>query len=235
MDRFDEFLSKNLPKYLENALIAEIVVSDENGNDVAKIRDAFGEQPKLRLYKNDRQLGPLLNKLQACSHANNEWIALMDSDNFADVDYFIVAKSYIESHIGDQKNIILAPCKASPNFDYSLLSGFIYKPGAFVENREKENKINMSSCTLMNTGNYVINKYLIENVNLQNERHNINMSPSDVIYFNTILFEQLDLNMHVVPNMVYEHVVHENSTYIKTNHMYTDFSRSIDNRYMQLR
>ena len=33
MDRYDTFLSKNLPKYLANDLISEIIITDENGND----------------------------------------------------------------------------------------------------------------------------------------------------------------------------------------------------------
>ena len=243
MNRFDEFLSKNLPKYLENALIAEIVVSDENGNDVAKIRDAFGEHPKLRLYKNNTQLGPFLNKLQACSHANNEWIVLMDSDNFADVDYFIAAKAYLESHIGDQKNIILAPSDASsndkwPNLNFSHLSGFVYKHGTFAENKKREYQVkqtNLPSTILANTGNYVINKYLIDNVNIQPELQNIHLSPTcDVVFFNTLLFEQLDLNMHVVPTMKYEHVVHDNSIYIQKHAQYWQFNESIYSRFNSL-
>ena len=37
MDRYDNFLSKNLPLYVDNPLINEIIITDENGNDVDKI------------------------------------------------------------------------------------------------------------------------------------------------------------------------------------------------------
>ena len=37
LNRFDDFLSKYLPKYLENNLINEIIITDENGDDVNKI------------------------------------------------------------------------------------------------------------------------------------------------------------------------------------------------------
>ena len=61
------------------------------------------------------------------------------------------------------------------------------------------------------------------------------MSPScDVIYFNTLLFEQLDLHMHIVPNMEYEHVVHNGSTYIQTSHRFRDFNNLIHKRYRKL-
>ena len=239
MDRFDIFLSKFLVKYLDNEYISEIIITDENGNDIEKIKRAFLNNEKLVLIKNEERLGPFLNKIKACSYAKNEWIVLMDSDNFAYKDYFQMTKKYIEEKIGQQKNIILAPCKARPNFDYSHLSGFIYKKGSFNENNNLEKKIiqkhNSPSSTLMNTGNYVINKYLIENLNLSLEKDNIDKSSAcDVIYFNTLLFEQLDLHMHVVSNLEYDHVVHNGSIYIQTSSIYKNFNNIIYNRYNKL-
>jgi len=241
MDRFDDFLSKYIPKYLNNTNIDEIIITDENGNDIEKISKIYFNNPKLILIKNETKLGPFLNKKKACSNAKNEWIALIDSDNFADEDYFTTAKNYIENKISNKnlKNIILAPSKAKPNFDYSILSGFIYKKNNFLQNNSIEYKKinnNNKSFVLMNTGNYVINKYLIDNINLANEKENIcKSSACDVIYFNTLLFEQLDLIMHVVPNLEYEHVVHEGSVYIQTSNKYKEFNEIIYNRYKMLK
>ena len=239
MDRFDTFLSKFLVKYLNNEYINEIIITDENGNDIDKINHTFPNNEKLVLIKNKTRLGPFLNKLNACSYAKNEWIVLMDSDNFAYKDYFQIAKKYIEEKIGEQKNIILAPCKARTNFDYSHLSGFIYKKGTFNQNNNLEKQIiqkhNSPSTTLMNTGNYVINKYLINNLNLSLERDNIQKSPScDVIYFNTLLFEKLDLNMHIVPSLEYDHAVHNGSIYIQTSNNFKEFNNLVYNRYNNL-
>ena len=87
----------------------------------------------------------------------------------------------------------------------------------------------------MNTGNYVINKFLIDNLNLQNETDNIQKSSAcDVIYFNTLLFEQFDVNMHVVPDMEYDHVVHNGSVYIQTAHLYSNFNQTVHARYYNL-
>ena len=38
INRYDNFLSKYLPLYINNTLIDEIVISDENGNDAKKIK-----------------------------------------------------------------------------------------------------------------------------------------------------------------------------------------------------
>ena len=227
MDRFDNFLSKYLPQYISNDLISEIIISDENGNDVDKISTLI-KSDKLKLFKNEKQLGPFLNKLNACSKSSNEWIALIDSDNFADVDYFVTAKKYLEQNITNEKNIILAPFWAKPNFNFSNLSNFVYKKGSFTNKQ--------SNCELlMNTGNYIINKYLIENINLTNEQNNIpNSSACDVIYFNTLLFEQLNLNLHVVQDLSYTHVVHNGSVYIQTHSKFHEFNNIVYNRFRKL-
>jgi hypothetical protein len=241
MGRFDTFLKSYLEKYFENDLISEIIITDETGEDVDKIRYTFGDNPKLKLYKNETRLGPFLNKLKACSFAKNKWIVLMDSDNFADKDYFITAKNYIENDIKDinKTNIILAPSFAKPQFNFSHLSGFIYKNGEFNNNLNKEKELFKQGMTqsnvLMNAGNYVINKYLIDNLNLTNEHENIKMSSAcDVIYFNTLLFEQLDLHLHVVKDLEYDHVVHNGSIYLQTANKYQHFNNLVYNRYNNL-
>ena len=91
LDRFDDFLSRYLVQYLENEYINEIIITDENGDDIEKINKTFPNNNKLILIKNDSRLGPFLNKIKACSFAKNEWIVLMDSDNFAHKDYFVQA------------------------------------------------------------------------------------------------------------------------------------------------
>ena len=239
IDRFDNFLSKYLPHYLNNPLIKEIIITDENGNDAKKIQNAFPNNDKIKVVVNDHRLGPFLNKMKACSLARNEWIVLMDSDNFAHDNYFSIAADYINSNIKDQKNVILAPCFASPNFNYSHLSGFIYEKGKFQTNRLQEKTLLTSqytcSETLMNTGNYVVNKFFVDNLDLTKEVNNIKYSSAcDVIYFNTLLFEQLDLNMHVVPGLVYDHVVHGGSVYLQTHTEFRQFNEYVYQRYRNL-
>lgn len=228
LDRYDNFLSKYLPMYLKNELISEIIIGDENGADVAKIIRHYPENAKLKLFKNEKRLGPFLNKISVCKKAEKEWIVLMDSDNFADEDYFQIAKTYLEQHISDtEKNIILAPVWAKPNFNYSHLSGMILKKGHFKECNNTE--------TFINTGNYVLNKYLIDHLNLDAEMHHIHFSSAcDVIYLNTLLFEQLNLNMHVVPNLTYSHVVHDGSIYTQTCNQFRQFNEYVHQRYKNL-
>jgi len=217
MDRYDDFLIHYLPKYIDNTLIDEIIITDENGNDIDKIIKQFGNCDKLKLIKNEYRLGVFNNKLKAWSYSNNEWIASIDSDNFADVNYFEVAKEYIENKVIDMKNIILAPSKCKPEFDFTMFNKIYNK-----SNLEKNN-IHFMNC--FNIGNFIINKYLIDNLNLKNEQQNIKICCIlDGIFLNTLLFEQLDLNFHIVENLEYEHNIHPNSYVVKFNFDFDNFS-----------
>ena len=137
MDRFDNFLKTNLNKYLKNEYIKEIVITDENGEDVKKIKEEFPNNDKLKLFINEKRLGPFLNKIKACQKASNEWIVLMDSDNFASKSYFEIVNNYIVNK-NLLKTTILSPCWAKPRFNYSHLSGYIFKKGTFNKIRRKE-------------------------------------------------------------------------------------------------
>jgi len=140
MNRFHSFLSTNLDKYLEflnNNIIDEIIISDENGDDYNKIqnkyKDVLQTTPNFKVYKNPQILGVLKNKIKCCSYASNKYIALIDSDNFADENYFIEAKNYISKHESQFSNhIILAPSKSinhnnAPNLNYKIYEGKILK------------------------------------------------------------------------------------------------------------
>jgi len=238
MNRFDQFLSINLPKYIENQLIGEIIISDENGEDIKKIKEAFPNCNKLKLFVNEKRLGPFLNKMNACQKAKNEWLVLMDSDNFADTDYFEIVNNYVLNK-NLSKTTILAPCWAKPRFNYSHLSGEIFKKGNFekIKNKEKNlSKEYVNSRTLMNTGNYVLNKYIIDNLDLTNEINNLQFSHScDVIYMNTLFFEQYDtMELHVLENLHYSHVVHNGSVYVQYHSKFRNFNNFIYNRYNKL-
>ena len=88
----------------------------------------------------------------------------------------------------------------------------------------------------MNTGNYILNKYLIEHLKLINKDKYLieNSSACDVIFLNTLLFEQLNLTMHVVPNLHYSHVVHNESIWIQTHNKTKKYIDIINNRYHTL-
>jgi hypothetical protein len=227
IDRYNTFLKEYIPKYLSNDLISEIIITDENGNDVDLIKQHLIND-KLKLYKNDKKLGPFLNKLKACKLANNEWIVLMDSDNFADYDYFLLANNYINNN-NLKKETILSPSFAKPQFNYTSLNNKILNK----QNMFKYYQDHKCLLTLMNTGNYIINKYLIDNINISNDIEIIQKSSAcDVILFNTILLEQYNIDIHIIENMHYLHVVHPDSTYLTTSSHYPHINNYVHTRFL---
>ena len=73
-------------------------------------------------------------------------------------------------------------------------------------------------------------------LNLEMEKQHIKFSSAcDVIYFNTLLFEQLDAEIHVVANLQYDHVVHDGSVYLQTRGNTGNFINYVHQRYRNLK
>ena len=225
MDRYNTFLINNLPKYLQNNLINEIVIVDDNSDDYMKIKENFNND-KIKLYQNKERLGPFLNKCECIKYSTNEWIALIDSDNYADYNYFNIVHNFINSN-DLHKYVILAPCYAKPRFNYTSFSDNI-----FTKNNLNKSELFM---ILMNTGNYVLNKNLITELDLSNEINNIQMSSAcDVIYMNTLFFEQYpNFTFYIINELHYEHTVHH-GIYIQTHNNFIEFNNTVYNRFLNL-
>lgn len=223
MDRFDNFLLKNLNNYLEylkQNLIDEIIISDENGNDYNKIKNKYSDILKtnsnFKIYKNEEKLGVFKNKLKVCSYASNEYIALIDSDNFSDEKYFKIIKKYIESNNKKfPKNIILAPSRSinhndSPNLNYKEFENQI-----ITKSNIKQYLPNIKFQVLLNTGNYIISKNIIDKIEYNNNLMDI-ISGCDVIFFNLLAFMKYpDLELHVIEWLEYSHTENNDGEYNK--------------------
>jgi hypothetical protein len=229
MDRFDDFLSTNLDKYLDyllDDLIDEIIICDENGNDYKKIVDKYEKQlketPNFKVYKNEERLGVFKNKLRACSYASNEYIALIDSDNFPDATYFKTAKKYIEEN-KLSNTFILSPCIAKtlypcPNLDYREL-----KNKVITTENIRHYLPNFKLQVLLNTGNYIISKSITDNIQYNNDIMDI-ISGCDVIYFNYLTFLQFpNMELHIVEGLEYEHTVHDDGGEYNKRHPECDY------------
>jgi hypothetical protein len=218
MDRWD-FLKVSLPKYLDNPYIDEIIISDENGNDKTIIDNTYANNQKIRTFKNDRVLGAFFNKRRAVSLANNEFVCLMDSDNFAPISYFETWEKYLNGAQPDI-NTVYSPCKTTkqvnhPGFDHSELNSLII------------NKSNFKYCWknyrctqgAFNTGNFIISKTLMAKGEPYDRAMAVNSKSLDVLYQNYLLFTLGECNFILIPNMEYDHIVHDGSYYNQTSHM----------------
>lgn len=210
------FLKENLPKYLENPYIDEIVITDETGEDVKLIQEYF-QNPKLKLFINEKRLHAFLNKREAVSKATNDWICLMDSDNFSPIEYFEAWKSFIEKN-GLHTKYIYAPSKTIPQekhsgFDYRE---FINEKISFIKAKELyKTKFGPS---LLNTGNFIIHKSMYVNYQpiFEDIEKTLKCPALECLYQNYLFFTKCNAEMIVVPQMEYHHIVHDESLYLTT-------------------
>lgn len=100
--------------------IKEIIVVDDCSPDYERLQ-AYTHFKKLKLYRNEVNLGCFKNKLEAISKCTQDYVLLIDSDNVIDTTY---VKKCIENVDGKS---IIAPSKALPHFDYTSLIGTLGK------------------------------------------------------------------------------------------------------------
>ncbi len=224
-NRFDTFLSKNCDeyiKYLDEGLIDEIVICDEDGFDYNKLIQKYKNvlktnknvSEKFKLYKNNKVLGVFLNKIKVCSLASHDYIALIDSDNFCERNYFETIKNYITMYkclLTDC--FILSPSFAKPNFNFKSYENEIIKKDNIISYLKRPD-----FGVLINTGNYILTKNIIKKIKINTDPKLMELIRAcDVMYFILLVFQQLPyIEFHIIKDLEYNHAVHDDSEYLKT-------------------
>ena len=208
------FLKDSIPEYLKNPYITEIVICDETGEDAREIQATFTD-PRIKVHVNDHRLGAYLNKYKVVSLASNEWVCLMDSDNFAPVSYFEAWAKFLNGRQPNKEAECFLPSKGLPALNYCHFIGNTitwdnYK--SFWSVRQAD--------AMYNTGNYIVPRDLYlrsittsDLLSLESQCHAL-----DVQFRNYFLLKNGAI-FHIVPDMEYRHVVHGGSYYITTSHM----------------
>jgi glycosyltransferase involved in cell wall biosynthesis len=217
--RFDKFLSVNIKRYLENPYINEIVICDENGEDCRKIAEHFPNEPKLRLYVNESVLGAFGNKNRVVSLASNEWVCLMDSDNYAPPSYFEAWISYVESNGLSPKNIYL-PMYTIPQPNHNGFNYTEFQHLTLDGTHISQYNLDQLSC-MLNTGNYIFHKHNYTTSNRYlTEYHTSGVKGGQDVIFKSILLFLNHSRLVLVPNMAYDHIVHDGSLFLNNVHEY---------------
>lgn len=224
MDRFDKFLNNYLEtytKYLSQGIIHEIIICDENGNDYEKIKKIYNndttENP-IKIYKNNTILGVFKNKLKVTSYASpNHFVALIDSDNFADETYFDIAKKYIyDKKLTINDPFTLAPTKCIPRFEFSFFKDMILdgpSAGHYIDHNIFQ--------TMLNTSNYIVTPIVFSNIYYDDELVE-RYRTYDTTFIHLLAFQQIpEYRIHCVRDLNYYHSTHDES-YFLNNHQYCD-------------
>jgi glycosyltransferase involved in cell wall biosynthesis len=205
------FLKDYIPEYLKNPYITEIIITDETGEDAREIQAAFTDS-RIKVHVNEHRLGAYLNKYKAVSLASNEWVCLMDSDNFAPVSYFDAWAKLLNGRIPNKESECFFPSKALPALNYTH---FIGTP--ITKDNYKAIWRLRQADAMFNTGNYIVPRDLYCRSVSTPELANYDTSclALDVQFRNYFLLMNGAI-FHIVPDMEYSHVVHSGSFYVTT-------------------
>ncbi len=205
----DEMLVESFRRVLEHSLIDEVVIVDDCSTEAIyeRMQGLLMELPcrdKIKLYRNEKNIGMSLNKCEAVRRASNEWCILFDSDNVMEPRYLNAVAGRFE--LNDlSPATIYCPDFAEPRFDYREFACKLITLKNALEFSSKK----MFDC-LMNTCNYMVHR----NSYLQVYKHNDAMVASDTIWFNYLWLKSGRM-MYVVPGMSYTHRVHDGSGFLE--------------------
>ena len=219
-----EWVLNSFEKVLDDQRVSEIVISDDASNpDIFnQLSDALKDKKysKVKLYRNENNLGGFLNKKKAISLASNEWVILLDSDNSIDISYLDIV------YEKKDPTIIYCPSHAvcsSPILDYTEHIGLLNK-NDFKHNLSQQ--IQIWDC-IFNTGNCYFNKNLLLEA-LRKEGTLLNPYASDAYYFVYLWFKHIpNAKLEIVPNLKYSHRLHPDSYYISMSSQSQKFIKEI--------
>ena len=218
-------LMRSFDQLLDDDRVSEIVIVD----DASKI-DVWNEicidigllkNPKIKLFRNDKNLGCYRNKKRSVELATNDNVIIADSDNIFSKDY--IDKLYQYGFWGE--TVAYAPDFAKPNFDYRAYDGvliskqnvhlLIGKPGVDA---------------LLNTMNYFVNR----DAYLKAWKDDIEPHAIDSVYHNYNWLVSGGLIL-VVKGLEYIHNIHDGSLYKQVGGKTHALAREINSKLKMLR
>lgn len=208
------FLEKNLPTYLNHALVKNVLICDETGEDTKAIQASeWRNHPKLILHTNTKRLGIYFNKRQCIELAPTEWVAVLDSDNFFDEAFF--------TNLGQ----IWQKEGANPKHFYASGRGlFVHENGSMSNPINGFSGMRISSETwnsvfnlqkwnyMLNDGNWIVPKSVLPY--LPTDVKDEDILATDAIYIARLLVKA-GYVYDIRDELTYIHSVHNGSSWIQ--------------------
>lgn len=217
-----EILIESFIKVLNDERISEIVIMDDNSSNFEEVKSAIDQlsNSKIKLYKQDENLGTFFNKLECIKKSENDYLILLDSDNIVDTSYIdrIYQTEWSENKIISPERLIHHP------------NNMWGERGIFINYKKFINtKISKQFCkdhflrggdtldVLLNTGNFFVNKnsYI---KSFDRNTFNRDVDICDVGFFNYLFLHSNENNyIEVCPDLEYTHRVHHGSYYMNNS------------------
>jgi glycosyltransferase involved in cell wall biosynthesis len=173
-----QFIEQQLSKdyfAMSEGLIDEIVIQDDFSDDFLKLKTK--ETENIKIYQNSKRLLPLLSRPELLKNCKNEWVLLMDSDNFLTTKSFNSLKTIVP-----QPGVIYMPGFAEPDFNFRS-----QYPDTFIDLKLAANRVGQPGANwmnvLLNTGNYLVPKREYLEV-VKTIDPTLLVCPCEVLYFN---------------------------------------------------
>jgi len=209
-----KFILEAINVSINDDRVSEIIICDDKSNDIDILENILSEvnNEKIKLYKNEVNLGCYHNKIETVSKCTNEWVILLDSDNVIKKDFIDILFSISEWDI----NTIYLPCwaitfpgKPSIFLDYRCyINQNISKD--FYLNNFNDNKF---QCLINNCNYFLPSKNFMDCMNKYKDFHKreiIDVLDSAVLFTDWL---QNNNKFIVVNNLTYQHRLHPNSNY----------------------
>lgn len=196
------WISKQLDEHnyfeMSDNLIDEIIIQDDCSPDYDLLQKYKTE--KIKLYQNNKRLSPLLSRKNLVENCKNDWVLLMDSDNFL--------KKYSDNNVDCFKVIKNLP----KNQNTIYCPGFLHHPSYvnicnniynFNDIKRVFNEHYIQ--TFLNTGNFLVPKKTYLEVCKDIDEKYLYYTV-DVIYFLYLWLKKGNL-IHCVGEYEYDHTI----------------------------
>ena len=228
------FLKEQIPIALARPEVAEVILCDETGEDVAAASAApWAADPKLRLVVNPSRLGIYQNKRRCIELAQSPMVAVLDSDNAFNEEWFETLTEAVQK--GGHELIY-----ASADFmTVNAAGGMPTHPctefsGLRIKGSEDWNLLltQPRSHFLTNDGNWVLPRAAALAA-LPAATQSATVEAADAIYM-LRCFIAAGLRVWYVPGLEYIHRVHPGSSWLETEAASTRILNRTDWRVMPL-
>jgi glycosyltransferase involved in cell wall biosynthesis len=214
-----EWVLRAFEQVLYDDRIWEIIIRDDTSDlpVYSELESATAGMDKVRLIRNQQNIGCYLNKMATIHSANEDFCIILDSDNF-------ISTSFLDKIYEQQwdEHIILAPDMGEPALNYKALSGKVLT-------RENISGLVDTSNTAMalNTMNYFMNRKQYLSV----FDDSVEPWTSDSIFFNYCWLAAGN-SIKIVDGLEYHHEIHKDSHYTLHNQKNPGFYNDV---FMKLR
>jgi len=203
----EKYLEKTLELPLSSDFVSEIIIHDDCSDHQIE-----STHPKIKIYRNDVNLGAFKNKYLAVSKSSNEWVYLLDSDN-----YFFDDSLDVVKNISPQRGRYYSPSQlhlVDDGLDVTLNGKIIKYDFGLIDACSAKfllSEDNRDFHWLINTGNFFVNRDdYIESMKKVFEDPNYPYFEADAIVFCYNWLKNGN-SIEVVDNLWYNHTLRSNS------------------------